>query len=213
MIRKLMLICVAFAFVSCVNLNITVNFPTEELKGQIEEDMDDVWGTPETEDENGEEAADDDETSWLPVRFHLSFAPRSLWAEDDDDDIDMSKTNAKIRKIKERMKERVEDLKKYKDDQRIGEGRKGLLQIRDEEGLKGKEKAKFRKLREDENDDREEYIEELARINDVEEDEIGRVWRLFVLDMRKRAKKKWLIQDDDKEWLTKEAWEEKHKDD
>ena len=170
----------AFAIISCITVNIY--FPEAEVRKTAEEIVNDVRG--------GEKKEEIKDTSF-------SFFPK-LYAQQETE-----VTTPKIRALKEAMKGRLNQLVPHFAAGRIGEANTGFLQTLNEEGLSLQDRAVFRKLVKDENQDRTDLYGEVAKALDIAQNQVERVQKIFAELWINSARTGWMIQNPDGNWVKK----------
>jgi uncharacterized protein YdbL (DUF1318 family) len=170
----------ALAIISCITVNIY--FPEGEIRKTAEEIVNDVRG--------GEKKEDIKDTSF-------SLFPK-LYAQQETE-----VTTPKIRALKESMKARLAQLVPHFEAGRVGEANGGFLQALNEEGLGLQDRAVFRKLVKDENQDRTDLYAEVAKATNVESSQIQRIQKIFAEYWISSARTGWTIQKPDGTWVKK----------
>ncbi len=170
----------AVAIISCITVNIY--FPEGEIRKTAEEIVNDVRG--------GEKKEDIKDGSF-------SLFPK-LYAQQETE-----VTTPKIRALKESMKARLAQLVPHFEAGRIGEANTGFLQVLNEEGLGLKDRAVFRKLVKDENQDRTDLYAEVAKATDVDSSQIERIQKIFAEYWISSARAGWMVQQADGSWVKK----------
>ncbi len=170
----------AVAIISCITVNIY--FPEGEIRKTAEEIVNDVRG--------GEKKEDIKDGSF-------SLFPK-LYAQQETE-----VTTPKIRALKESMKARLAQLVPHFEEGRIGEANTGFLQVLNEEGLGLKDRAVFRKLVKDENQDRTDLYAEVAKATDVDSSQIERIQKIFAEYWISSARAGWMVQQADGSWVKK----------
>ncbi len=170
----------ALAIISCITVNIY--FPEAEVRKTAEEIVNDVRG--------GEKKEEIKDTSF-------SFFPK-LYAQQETE-----VTTPKIRALKEAMKGRLNQLVPHFAAGRIGEANTGFLQTLNEEGLSLQDRAVFRKLVKDENQDRTDLYGEVAKALDIAQNQVERVQKIFAELWINSARTGWMIQNPDGAWVKK----------
>jgi len=190
--RKLLKIfCILFLTViagNCISLTVNVNFPA----GEVQKAADKVVG-----DIRGKETNQDTAPEGKPQSFKkiFIFAIPVAYAE-----VNVDVSTPPIRKLKKSMKERFPDLEPFYNKGAIGEGNEGLVDIRDIEGLDLKERAKAKKLVNEENGDREALYREIAKANKFGEETIPDIKKIFANSWREDARTGWWIQKNNGQW-------------
>ncbi len=168
------------AIISCITVNIY--FPESEIRKTAEEIVNDVRG--------GEKKEQIKDTSF-------SFFPK-LHAQQETE-----VTTPKIRAVKESMKARLDQLVPHFAAGRIGEANNGFLQALNEDGLSLQERAIFRKLVKDENQDRTDLYAEVAKATNVDSSQIERIQKIFAEYWISSARTGWMTQKPDGNWAKK----------
>ena len=170
----------ALAIISCITVNIY--FPEGEIRKTAEEIVNDVRG--------GEKKEDIKDLSF-------SLFPK-LYAQQETE-----VTTPKIRALKESMKARLAQLVPHFEAGRVGEANTGFLQTLNEEGLGLQDRAVFRKLVKDENQDRTDLYAEVAKATNVESSQIQRIQKIFAEYWISSARTGWMTQKPDGTWAKK----------
>lgn len=155
-----------------------------------------------------------------------AFYTRTAWAveeeeqekeqaeeESDDDEVEdenerrlIKASSPKIVKIKASLKSRYKLLLPLYVAGRIGEGLDGYLAIREVEGLSLKERRDVLTLLKAENGDRKNLYEAIARENNIADDKIKDIGRIFSRAWQKSSKTGWwieVIEEKKKKWVKK----------
>ncbi len=173
---------------ACVTVNIY--FPAPEIREAAEEIVDETWG-----------AVDDLGMTEVPFRSLLAWvaalaSPAS--AEAAGPDINVS--TAKIRVLKNAMRERAPHLKKHLASGAIGLGSDGMLEIRDLSDMTLKEQVWLRRELEAENRDRMQLYREIAAANDLGAERVADIQAIFAATWIAKAEKGWWVEDADGTW-------------
>lgn len=194
----------AAAFAGCVNLNVYVYFDQKKLDDAADKFVLDV--RKEVLKEGGSAPETAPKSSWLrlpdagSVFAHLDPV-RSACADGDDKYINVD--TPAIRKIKDRMAERVRKLVRFYDGGNIGESNIASLDIRSEDGVSVKDKGELRTLVKEENKDRDELFREVAAANNAAASEMEKIRQAWAKAFRKRTNPGWWIQKDNGDWVRK----------
>ena len=86
---------------------------------------------------------------------------------------------------------------------KLGEKVDGSLDIRSEEGLTLQERARLRRLANDENKDRGDLYAEVASALNIPDGQIDRIARIFGQKWIEKARPGWWIQRNDGSWIRK----------
>lgn len=158
--------------IACVTINIY--FPAEEVETVAEDIVDDIRGR------EGEDSQNQGQKDSMLLNLRLCFGPSVAWAADATE-----VSNATIRGLKERMKDRYQALKAFYDKGLLKEGDDGFLSIKDLGGLGLKEKRDLKSLVEAENSDRKELYKEVAKAMDIDPSQAGRIGEIFAKEWQK----------------------------
>jgi len=176
------------AFVSCITVNIY--FPEGEVKKTAEDIVNEVRSADK-------EKKDEIKKDVVAESARFSVIP-SLYAQQETE-----VTTPRIRAIKESIKARFDQLVPLFDAGRIGETNTGYLQSLKEEGLSLQDRSVLRKLVNDENKDRKDLYNEVAKALNVDAKDINRVEKIFADQWIGKAHAGWMIQKADGSWAQK----------
>jgi uncharacterized protein YdbL (DUF1318 family) len=109
-------------------------------------------------------------------------------------------SNAAIDSLKAKLKGRSGVLAGYFDAGAIGEGKDGLVAIRDASAVPMKDRAKLNGVVKDENADRKALYKEVAKALKVKDKDLPQVEKAFADQWRETVRKGWWIQSDAGEW-------------
>ena len=180
---------------ACVTVN--VYFPAAEVQQAADRIVEEVQGSQAPANEPGVEP----KQSMLERTFRgIPLFEGRAYAQAD---INVSTPN--IRALKESMKERYKVLVPLYKGGMIGETNDGLLGIRDIESLSLKDKALANKVIKAENSDRESLYSEIAKANNIPQENVSDIKELFANSWRKNAQKGWWIQKDNGDWIQKDS--------
>ncbi len=193
---KLAVLAVFFMMFSCVTINIY--FPAEKVNRVADEIAKEVRGK-EVKEKPAPQPKSEKEGWIINIRFAGFFAPREACAAEATE-----VSNAVIRSIKERMKERFALLVPFFDAGNIGENNEGFLSLRNVSGLSVKQRARLNKLVKAENKDREALYAEVAKALNIAPDQVSRVAKIFAGKWHETCRKGWWIQLDDGTWTRKQ---------
>ncbi len=193
---KLAVLAVFFMMFSCVTINIY--FPAEKVNRVADEIAKEVRGK-EVKEKPAPQPKSEKEGRIINIRFAGFFAPREACAAEATE-----VSNAVIRSIKERMKERFALLVPFFDAGNIGENNEGFLSLRNVSGLSVKQRARLNKLVKAENKDREALYAEVAKALNIAPDQVSRVAKIFAGKWHETCRKGWWIQLDDGTWTRKQ---------
>ncbi len=204
------------AVAGCVNLNVYVYFDEKKLQDAADRFVLDVRkdvltnpeGAPSTPKPAEAEPKKSSLLRWEDGGRVLAVLATALVpaAEADAQDEKYVNTDTpSIRKIKERMTERMRKSARYYDAGNLGETNQGGLDLRSSDGMSVKDKGEVRALVRDENADRDELYREVASANGAPESEMAKIRRAFATAFRKRTNQGWWIQTDEGNWVQRGA--------
>lgn len=179
-----------------VTVNLVINFPEKKLEGALDK----MEGEIRKEKEPPAPEEDKKQGKVFPQRNVMAVHNVRF---QDDKDIDIDVSTPQIQDLKKRREARFSQLKPHFQAGRLGEGKDALVATRHEDGLDGKGKGAMRKVVREENDDRQALIREIARANNIDENHIERVRRIYARVMRKYAESGWWVQEEDGSWKKK----------
>ena len=105
--------------------------------------------------------------------------------------------------LKQQIRDRFPRLVPFFPKGAIGEGRTGLVEIRDTKGLTAAEKNDLKSLVDAENRDRRALYQEVAKSMNISSDQVGKVQRIFAQKWQSSADHGWWIQKEDGQWVQK----------
>ena len=117
--------------------------------------------------------------------------------------LNINVSTSTIRGLKQSMRQRFPRLLDAYRQGFFGEGKDGLLHLRQKNQLPLKKRAVLNKLVKAENSDRQALYEEIVRANRLGADATPKVAAIFARTFREKAQKGWWIQDDRGNWLQK----------
>jgi len=184
-----------FLVSACVTVNIY--FPAAAVERAADKIVKETWGGPE---ESGKTAPQPESRYFdLPTAFaNLSFIGAAQAQE-----ADINVSNPAIRALKDSIKRRSEALKPYMDLGNLGIAQDGLLVIRNNDGLSLKQRAEIKQLIDAENRDREALYLEIAKANNIPNENIPRIKSIFAKSWIEQARSGWWIQDSQGSWRKK----------
>jgi uncharacterized protein YdbL (DUF1318 family) len=176
---------------ACVTLN--VYFPAKEVEkkaGDIVDDIRKKESTPPTAPA-GPQSSIDRIYAYI-IDNGLAYAQKGNGAP-----------NPVIQNLKQQIRERFPRLVPFFQKGTIGEGKTGLLEMRDTKGLSLAGKTDLKSLMEAENRDRQALYQEVAKSLTITTDQIGKVQRIFARKWQNSAERGWWIQKEDGQWVQK----------
>jgi uncharacterized protein YdbL (DUF1318 family) len=180
----------ALAVLSCITVNIY--FPEAEVKKAAEDIVNDVRGADKDKEKKEEIKKD-----VVAESATFSFVP-GLCAQQATE-----VTTPRIRALKESMKSRLPQLVPYYDAGRIGESNMGYVQSLNEQGLSLQDRSVFRKLVNDENNDRKDLYAEVAKALNIDASKIVDIQKIFAEQWIQTAHAGWMTQKPDGSWAKK----------
>jgi uncharacterized protein YdbL (DUF1318 family) len=181
----------AVVLVACLTVNVYF-YPSEQVDQTAKDIIDDIRGSgaaPEDQKEKPDEGHGGAGTGgWELVGVAYAAGQET------------SVSSAAIDSLKQRLKQRSPTLAKYFDAGAIGEGRDGLVVVRDAAAVPMKDRAKLNGLVKDENDDRMALYKEVAKELKVKDKDLPQVQRSFAEQWRETSRKGWWVQDDQGGW-------------
>ena len=184
-----------FLVSACVTVNIY--FPAAAVERAADQIVKETWGGPGEPEKN----APQPQSRYfdLPSAIaHLGFIGAAHAQE-----ADINVSNPAIRALKDSIKRRSEAIKPYMDRGNVGIGQDGLLVIRNNDGLSLKERAEVNQLLGAENRDREALYAEIAKANNIPNENIPRIKSIFAKSWIEQARPGWWIQDSQGSWRKK----------
>jgi uncharacterized protein YdbL (DUF1318 family) len=184
-----------FLVSACVTVNIY--FPAAAVERAADQIVKETWGGPG----EPEKTAPQPQSRYfeLPTAIaNLSFIGAAHAQE-----ADINVSNPAIRALKDSIKRRSEALKPYMDLGNLGIAQDGLLVIRNNDGLSLKQRAEIKQLIDAENRDREALYLEIAKANNIPNENIPRIKSIFAKSWIEQARSGWWIQDSQGSWRKK----------
>jgi uncharacterized protein YdbL (DUF1318 family) len=169
---KLFLVGLTVFVAACVTVNIY--FPAAEVKQAAEDIVKDVRGQ-QPGDKGQLQDMEESPTSWLRL-YGLAYAANELTV-----------SNATIRQLKARMRQRYPGIVPYLKSGVAGEGADGLLKIRGLGGLGLRQKAEVKRIVSAENNDRMALYRSVAQSLNIPASQIARVQAIFAQEWQKTA--------------------------
>jgi uncharacterized protein YdbL (DUF1318 family) len=191
--RKMSLLFVFF-LTACVTVNIY--FPAAAVQRAADEIVEETWGGPGN---GGAKKAPQGGAFLGGKRYAFAGLPREVFAQEADINI----SNPAIRGLKESIKRRSGSIKPFMDKGNVGIRSDGLLVVRTAEGLGLKERAEVQQLVEAENRDREALYAEIARANNIPQEKVVDIKKIFARSWIEQARSGWWIEDTQGNWKKK----------
>jgi len=185
-------VAAAFGLVlACITVNIY--FPEAAVKQAASEIVDEV--RQQDAEQKAKPAAAPKETAARKAGFTLvpaAFAQQET-----------SVSTPTVRALKDSLKQRFPELKRFYDGGNVGETNAGFVEVRDDSALGLKDKATLRDLVRSENEDRTNLYAEVARALGIEESQIPRIQRIFAESWIGKAVPGWWVQRENGDWVRK----------
>jgi uncharacterized protein YdbL (DUF1318 family) len=185
-------IALGVGFAGCITVNIY--FPAPEVRRAAEQIVEETWGANAAAEPSATQPAPSEDSSWLrhlgPARAHAQEA-------------DINVSTAAIRKLKESMKARADQLKPYLAAGNVGVGKDGMLVVRNLSAVALRDQAEMRRLVEAENRDRASLYREIAKANNFGEDRVDDIQNIFAQTWVEKAERGWQVQKADGSWGAK----------
>lgn len=184
-----------FFLTACVTVNIY--FPAAAVERAADQIVKETWGGPaEPANTPAQPQSNNSKTSVPRLSLGLIGVAHAQEA-------DINVSNPAIRALKDSIKQRSGAIKPYMDRGNVGIGQDGLLAIRTSDGLSLKERAEVKQLVDAENRDRESLYSEIAKANNISNDNIPKIKSIFARSWIEQARPGWLIQDTQGNWRKK----------
>lgn len=186
--KKIIPLMILLGLFSCVTVNIY--FPAEEVRKTAEEIVGEVRGQTE-------------QTAPRSFLGHQLFAlVRFLVACDAHAQAETTVSNAAIRAVKERLKQRAGQLAPFFDQGIIGESNNGYVRIVASGSLDMKQKAAVNRLVEAENRDRKQLYQEIARALNLDAGQLNRIESIFASEWQQTARPGWKVEKAPGQWVS-----------
>lgn len=195
-------VIMALLTVTCARITVNVYFPAAEIESaamKIEREV------------RGQERIDAPPPSpppyqpqsfrFWPPRWYVRVHWRTPTAMAQS--IDMNITTPAIRSLIASRKQRYPSLVPLFAKCILGENNRGMVEIRSLDGLALADRARVKTLHDQENRDRRQLYEELAKANNLPQEREAEVARIFANVNRREAQSGWCIQDDNNNWKKK----------
>lgn len=180
---------------ACVTVNIY--FPAAAVERAADQIVKETWDGPGEPEKNAPQPQSRS-FDLPPAIANISFLTAAHAQE-----ADINVSNPAIRALKDSIKRRSEAIKPYMDRGNVGIGQDGLLVIRNNDGLSLKERAEVNQLLGAENRDREALYAEIAKANNIPNENIPRIKSIFAKSWIEQARPGWWIQDSQGSWRKK----------
>lgn len=194
MLKRILFFSVFF-YSACVTVNIY--FPAAAVERAADQIVKETWGTP-AEPATPTPQPQSQRAISLKALASLRFIGVAHAQE-----ADINVSNPAIRGLKDSIKRRSEAIKPYMDRGNVGIAQDGLLAIRGSDGLSLKERAEIKQLVDAENRDREALYAEIAKANNIPQENVPRIKSIFAKSWVDQARPGWSIQDRQGNWRKK----------
>jgi uncharacterized protein len=187
------LFAMILAGLSCVTVNIY--FPAKEVEQAADQIVREIRA-PEVQQPAQPE--DKPDQGFWPNAIKVALFASEAWAQDAT-----TVNNARIRALKDSLKQRDPQLRPYFDAGNIGEGKAGSLIVRNMDGLNLKQQNVLKSLVASTNKEREELYAEVGKALKVDPSQLGRVAQEFAQMWQQYSSPGWHIQLPDGTWKKK----------
>ncbi len=188
---------------TCARITVNIYFPAAEIRHAAEEIEQQVRQepaapapalptTPPTKSPG----------SWLqslPHVLYVALMPPAAEAQT----ININITTPAINGLIESRKQRYTNLVPLFDQGALGENSRGFIEIRQNPHLSLQDRARANTLSAQENQDRQQLYEALAKANHIPPEQITEIGRVFADVNRRQARSGWWIQDAQGQWQQK----------
>jgi uncharacterized protein YdbL (DUF1318 family) len=183
-----------------VTVNLTFSFPPKEMEQKL---VDMEKKVREEERPKSPAAAFDPVPQGLQEPPSPTFVALHGLAGFGAQDPNINVETPAIKEINERRKKRAGDIKGHFAAGRLGEGKDAHLAEREAGDLGGKEKAAFRKLMKEENEDRTSLLKEILKANKLADDQLDEVQHVYARALMKVAELGWWLETPSGKWVKK----------
>lgn len=174
------ILCMAIFIFACVTINIY--FPAEKVESVAGDIVNDIRGPGSGEQEKPQ---GNDKTSLLQKTL-LALSPSPAWAQEVTE-----VSNPTIRSLKERMRNRYNQMKPFYQRGMLKEGNNGYVSVANTSGLGLKEKRDLNAFVDAENKDRKTLYVEVAKalkVHPIDSAQINRVAEIFAKEWQKSVR-------------------------
>ena len=192
---KRTLFLAAFFYSACVTVNIY--FPAAAVERAADQIVKETWGGP------GEPGKTAPQPQSRYFDLPATIVKLTLVGVAHAQEADINVSNPAIRALKDSIKQRSEAIKPYMDRGNIGIAQDGLLAMRSTDGMSLKERADAKQLVDAENRDREALYAEIAKANNIPQENIPKIKSIFAKSWMEQARSGWSIQDSQGNWRKK----------
>jgi uncharacterized protein YdbL (DUF1318 family) len=190
-VRLIIPLWILSLFMACVTVN--VYFPAREVEkkaGDIVDDIRKLEPSPPPPPSGPQSSIN--QLYDLIIHNGLAYAQKGNGV-----------SNPVIQNLKQQIRERFPRLVPFFPKGAIGEGRTGLVELRETKGLTAAEKNDLKSLVDAENRDRRALYQEVAKSMNISADQVGKVQRIFAQKWQNSADHGWWIQKEDGQWVQK----------
>ncbi len=192
LLPKLLLATVTLLLTACVTVNIY--FPAAEVQKAAEEIAKQVRGTAPPAEE--QQPARDNQSK-MDIFRNISPVATALAADE------LTVSNATIRQLKARMKQRYQKLAPFFRKGILGEKADGFLVIRNSNGLDLRTKTQVKRLVQAENSDRKALYAAVAQAMKIPASQITRIAAIFAKQWQNTAPKGTWLETQPGKWVKK----------
>jgi len=187
---------------TCAQITVNVYFPAAEIRDaatHIEREVRQEEATPAAPPETppGKPPQSQLWPQTWQVRLVLSMPTAAAQS------ININITTPAVRQLVAARKQRYPNLVSLFDRGALGENSRGLVELRDLEGLSLQDKAQAQALSQQENNNRQQLYQALAEANNIPRDQVARIATIFAGVNRQEARTGWWIQEDNGGWKRK----------
>lgn len=182
----------------CATVHIYVTFPQEKIESAAESFLMDLESAAPSGGRGDSRLNRSLASLWRPAEVHAQTLSRDLRMD-----------SPAIGQARVQMRERLDDLRRLKEEKRVGERRDGLLEVLRETDLDREALAAFRRLVREENRDRMNVYREIVRLNNMPAEQVEVVQKSFGAVYIRLARPGEMIEDEKEGWIEKKPDEEK----
>ncbi|MGQ4809181.1 hypothetical protein NKDENANG_02592 [Candidatus Entotheonellaceae bacterium PAL068K] len=197
--RLIVLFLVGGLTVTCATITVNIYFPAAEIRdaaAHIEQEV------RQEEEKEPTSAPQSPQNSRLwPGSWHLRLALGYTTATAQA--INLTITTPTIRRLIAARKQRYPHLVSLFNSGVLGENNRGFVDLRALDELSLRHRARAKTLYEQENRDRQELYQALAKANNIPAQRVSDIASIFADEHRQQARAGWWIQDDNSRWKRK----------
>lgn len=186
---------------TCARITVNIYFPAAEIRNaaeEIEQQVRQEPGAPAPEPATP--APGKGTWFWtLPRTLHVTLTASTAEAQS----ININIKTPAIDRIIASRKQRYSSLVPLFDQGALGENNRGFLEVRKEANLSLQDRARANTLSAQENQDRQQLYEELAKANNIPRDKVAEIGSIFADVNRRQARSQWWLQTSQGQWQQK----------